>query len=112
VIFNFVDLLHYYPVEEQRTLLEKAASSLCPGGRLVIRETTATPQGSVLFTRLLEMVSLLVRWNHGPGLFYRECGDLVADLSSLGLECHVEPASSSTHAGNMLVWARKRDHAD
>jgi len=48
-----------------------------------------------------------VRWNQAPGLVYRECNDLLADLSSLGLEYQLEPASSSTHAGNILIWALK-----
>jgi len=102
-----VDLLHYYPIEEQRALLEKAAASLHPGGRLVIRETSASPQGAIQFTRLLERISMRVRWNQAPGLVYRECNDLLADLSSLGLEYQLEPASSSTHAGNILIWALK-----
>jgi len=107
-----VDLLHYYGVEEQRALLERAASALCPGGRLVIRETLARPRGAsgaIRFTQLLERISMRIRWNRGPRLVYRERDELLADLSKLGLECHLEPASSSLHAGNMLVWARKRD---
>jgi SAM-dependent methyltransferase len=102
-----VDLLHYYPIEEQRALLERAASALRPGGRLVIRETIASPRG-VRITRLFERFSMRIQWNRGPGLVYRECDDLMADLKTLGLECHLEPASSSFHAGNMLIWALKR----
>ena len=78
----------------------------------MIRETLARPRGApgaIRFTQLLERISMRIRWNRGPGLVYRERDELLADLSKLGLECHLEPASSSLHAGNVLVWARKRD---
>ncbi len=103
-----VDLLHYYPVEEQRALLERAATALRPGGRLVIRETCGFRGGRVRLTRLLERISVRSCWNRGPGLVYRERTDLVADLSGLGLECSLEGASSILHGGNTLVWALKR----
>jgi SAM-dependent methyltransferase len=103
-----VDLLHYYPVEEQRALLERAAAALRPGGRLVIRETTGGTGVGVRLTRFLERLSVWLRWNRGPGLVYRERGDIVADLSGLGLECSLENADSILHKGNTLIWAHKR----
>lgn len=103
-----VDLLHYYPVDEQRALLERAAAALRPGGLLVVRETCGRRGGRVRMTRLLEWLSVRFRWNRGPGLFYREREDLVADLSGLGLLCSLEAASSNLHEGNALVWALDR----
>ena len=103
-----VDLLHYYPVEEQRAILERAANALRPGGRLVIRETLASRGAGVRWTRLLERVSMRFRWNRGPGLVFRDDDDLVADLSGLGLECRIEGANSILHDGNVLIWAHKR----
>ncbi len=103
-----VDLLHYYPLEEQRALVARAAVALRPGGRLVIRETFGRRGGGVRLTRLLERLSVRFRWNLGPGLVYQGRDDLVAGLSGLGLECTVESASSGLHEGNLLVWALKR----
>ena len=103
-----VDVLHYYPVEEQRALLKRATTALRAGGRLVIRESCGYRGVGVRLTRLFERISVRFRWNRGPGLVCRECDDLVADLSGLGLECSLESANSILHAGNTLVWALKR----
>jgi SAM-dependent methyltransferase len=102
-----VDLLHYYPVEEQRALLARAAAALRPGGRLVIRETGGREGGRTLLTRSLERLAMRFDWNRGPGLSFRDPGDLIADLSALGLDCSFESAGSSLHKGNFMLWARK-----
>jgi len=102
---TLLDVLHYYPVEQQRAMLARAAGALSPGGRLVIRETDRAHR-SVL-TRLLEWVAVKVRWNRGPGLCYRTADELRDDLKEHGFSCQEAPASSSVHKGNILIWGRK-----
>jgi uncharacterized protein (TIGR03546 family) len=96
-----IDLLHYYPLSEQRELLRRAAAALSPGGLLIIRETERSC-GS-LVTRLMEAAAVQLGWNKGPGLCYRTAGELQADLEALGLRCTCDQASSSLHRGNFLL---------
>jgi uncharacterized protein (DUF2062 family)/2-polyprenyl-3-methyl-5-hydroxy-6-metoxy-1,4-benzoquinol methylase len=100
-----IDLLHYYPREEQRALLAHAAAALRPGGRLAVRETVR--EGRSGLTRLLEGIAVALRWNKGPTLRYLTTAELRGELEQLGLRCE-EPsgASSSLHKGNVLLWAR------
>ncbi len=100
-----VDLLHYYPLVEQHTLLERAAAALRPGGRLVIRETDR--RAPSLLTRAIEGLAVRLGWNKGPGLSFRTAGELAAELEGLGLRCRLEQASSWLHRGNFLLWAER-----
>ena len=101
-----LDVLHYYPVNEQRRMIRRAVRALEPGGRLVIRETDRARRW--LLTRLLEWVAMRARWNRGPGLCYRTVQELRADLEAQKLRCQQSPASSSVHRGNILVWGEKQ----
>jgi len=104
-VICLVDVLHYYPRARQRRLLERARTSLRPGGVLVIRETDKG--GRSLVTRWIEGAAVGLRWNRGPGLAYRSRGGLVRELERLGLECADQEASSRVHRGNFLIWARR-----
>jgi SAM-dependent methyltransferase len=100
-----IDLLHYFPVEEQRALLGLVGTALRPGGWIVIRETV---QGRrALPTRVFERLAMRIRWNRGPGLAYRAADDFVDDLEAQGLECSLESASKGPFRGNFMLWARK-----
>jgi uncharacterized protein (DUF2062 family)/2-polyprenyl-3-methyl-5-hydroxy-6-metoxy-1,4-benzoquinol methylase len=100
-----IDLLHYYPLEEQRALLARAAAALRPGGRLAVRETVR--EGRSALTRIVEGIAVALRWNKGPGLCYLTEAELRAELERLGLRCaEAAGASSSLHKGNLLLWAR------
>ena len=100
-----MDVLHYYPVDQQRRLIRRAAEALTPGGRLVIRETDRADRSAL--TRLLEWVAVRAKINRGPGLCYRTAEELGADLAAAGLTCQKAPASSSVHRGNILLWGDK-----
>ncbi len=100
-----MDVLHYYPEEEQRRLIGRAADALAPGGRLVIRETDRASRSAL--TRLLEWVAVRVKMNRGPGLCYRTAAELRRELRGAGLTCQEAAASSSVHRGNVLIWGAK-----
>jgi uncharacterized protein (DUF2062 family)/SAM-dependent methyltransferase len=99
------DVLHYWPLEVQRDLLDRAADALAPGGRLIIRETDREARSAL--TRLLEGIAVRVGWNKGPGLTYRTGQELQEELEQRGLACASTAASSSVHKGNILVWGEK-----
>jgi uncharacterized protein (DUF2062 family)/2-polyprenyl-3-methyl-5-hydroxy-6-metoxy-1,4-benzoquinol methylase len=104
-----VDVLHYYPLDEQRALLARAAALLRPGGRLILRETDREARS--LLTRLIEALAVRLRWNKGPGLTFRSGAELAAELEPLGLRCRREGASSVVHRGNILLWAERPGEA-
>jgi uncharacterized protein (DUF2062 family)/SAM-dependent methyltransferase len=98
-----IDVLHYWPIEEQRRILSAAAGALRPGGRLVVRETDRLARSWL--TRALEAIAVRVGWNRGPGLTYRTEEELRGELGELDLRCgEGEASSSSVHRGNILVW--------
>jgi len=98
------DVLHYWPLEQQDSILQGAVRALRPGGRLVIRDTDR--QARSWLTRLLEALAVRVGWNRGPSLTYRTEDELRQALQSLRLRCGpAEASSSSLHRGNILVWA-------
>jgi uncharacterized protein (DUF2062 family)/SAM-dependent methyltransferase len=99
------DVLHYWPLEVQRDLLDRAAVALEPGGRLIIRETDREARSAL--TRLLEGIAVRVGWNKGPGLSYRTGQELQQELEQRGLTCASTAASSSVHKGNLLIWGEK-----
>jgi uncharacterized protein (DUF2062 family)/2-polyprenyl-3-methyl-5-hydroxy-6-metoxy-1,4-benzoquinol methylase len=99
------DVLHYWPVDEQRELLRRAAAALRTGGRLVVRETDRAPRSRA--TRTLEAIAVRSGWNRAPGLVYRTASELRSDLEAAGLSCHLEQASSACHHGNVLIWGKR-----
>lgn len=99
-----IDVLHYYPLEQQGRLLTRAALALRPGGTLVIRETDGGSRS--LLTQWIEGAAVGLGWNKGPGLCYRNRQELVEQLEGLGLSCATAGASSRVHRGNILLWAR------
>jgi SAM-dependent methyltransferase len=101
-----IDVLHYYPLEEQRATLARAASALRPGGQLLIRETDRDARSHL--TRALEHIAVRCGWNRGPGLSYRTAAELRAELEAAGLEvAEAADASSSVHRGNVLICGRR-----
>lgn len=99
------DVLHYWPLEEQRAILRRAAAALGPGGRLFVRETDRRARSWL--TRALEGIAVRTGWNRGPGLTYRTEEELRQELEQLGLRCECAEASSTVHQGNVLLWGRR-----
>ena len=101
-----IDVLHYYPPDEQRAMLARASAALRPGGLLVIRETDRDARSHV--TRALEWLAVRCGWNRGPGLSYRTAAELRAELEAAGLElAETADASSRVHRGNVLLCGRR-----
>lgn len=102
-----VDVLHYFDAEVQRTILERAARALRPGGTLFVREGETGDKGSA-WTRLVETLAVAFKWNRSEQRpSFRAIDEIVAELSGLGLSCEVVPVAGRFHPGNVLVRATR-----
>jgi uncharacterized protein (DUF2062 family)/SAM-dependent methyltransferase len=106
----FIDVLHYLDPDAQDRVLERAASSLRPDGRLIVREVEDARRGSSL-TRLFERIGLALGVNRGQKFAFRPLSEIVERLTSLGFECERRDASSGTPLSNALVVANYRPRA-
>jgi len=107
-VVTLIDVLHYHAELEQRALLAAAAAALRPGGLLLVREGDGGRGGGARFTRGLEALAVRTGWNRGAGgNRFRPVGELVAELSGLGLTVEVEELAGALHPGNVLIVARK-----
>ena len=102
-VITLVDVLHYFPVAEQRALLSRAVEALRPGGRLLVRETDLdAASGS---TRALERLAVALGWNRAEATFFRSASELVQDLEALGLIVERRSVAGKLHPGNVLLSA-------
>jgi SAM-dependent methyltransferase len=62
-----IDVLHYWPEDEQRALLKQVAEALVPGGRLFLRDGCAGPDGGTGKVHLGEWFTTLLGFNPGTG---------------------------------------------
>ncbi len=100
-----LDVLHYLPYAAQLQVLERAAASIFPQGRLVLRVGDAgAGSGFVLGT----YVDLAVAWARGqrqPRLYCRPVGSWTRLLGELGFRVEARPMSRGTPFANVLLIA-------
>ena len=106
-VVTLIDVLHYFDVEEQRAIVERAFGALKGGGMMLIREGESGARGSI-WTRAVERVAVASRWNRGKAPTWRSIDELRAQLQALGAEVDVMAVSGALHPGNVLVRARKK----
>lgn len=106
-IILMLDVLHYLEVEEQASLLRRAADSLAPGGTLVIREADADGGLRYALTRAQERGCALARGHWRQRFRYRSAGDWERLLRERGLEATTRPMWQGTPFANVLVSGRK-----
>ncbi|HEV8247129.1 MAG TPA: class I SAM-dependent methyltransferase, partial [Polyangiaceae bacterium] len=103
-----VDVLHYLPLGEQDALLERAARSLRPGGRLLLRDADKRPGISSLLTRGLEYLAAATGFHRSRSrLCFRPMAEVIARLEALGLHCVAQAAAQGTPFANVLVIATR-----
>ncbi|HVF71652.1 MAG TPA: class I SAM-dependent methyltransferase [Chthoniobacterales bacterium] len=64
------DVLHYLPVNLQRTLLSGLASSVAPDGTLIVRDCPSDPRPRFWMTWLAEKFAQAIRWNLDTALHF------------------------------------------
>ncbi len=103
-----VDVLHYLPLAEQDALLARAARSLRPGGRLLVRDADKKPGASSFLTRALEHLAAASGWHRSRSrLCFRPMAEVVRELESIGLECQARAAAQGTPLDNVLIVAKR-----
>jgi SAM-dependent methyltransferase len=104
-----VDVLHYFSREVQDALLDRAASLVKPGGRIVVREADRGRGLRSLTTRIQEGVGTWARVNVGERVLFRDVErELVPRLERLGFDASVVPCWGSTPFSNVLLVATRR----
>lgn len=99
----FVDVLHYLEPDAQKKALERAAKSLNPGGRLVIRDVDAGRGWRARLTMFAERIATRTGYNRGKQLAFREPVQIVKELEALGFETETMKASTGTPLANVLI---------
>jgi uncharacterized protein (DUF2062 family)/SAM-dependent methyltransferase len=103
-----VDVLHYFAIEEQDALLDRAAAAVRPGGRVLVRDADAARGWRSFLTLVEERLAMLVGWHHGERIRFRSAAEIAARLEAGGLQCATLPAWGSTPFSNVLVVGKKK----
>ena len=101
-----VDVLHYFPADEQRALLSRCAAALRPGGRLLIREMDAGDRRGAL-ARASERLALRIGFTRAERVTPLSIAAYRAELEAAGLAVIVEPLAGPLHPGNVLLQGLK-----
>lgn len=103
-----LDLLQFVPPESQNPILQQAASSVSPRGRLIIRTGLADNNWRSRITRAMDSLSRTVQWmNTGPQR-YPEKNTLENLLSDAGLVSRFSPLWGKTPFNNWLIQAERQ----
>lgn len=101
----FVDSLHYMPVGQQDTVLERAARALAPNGRIVVRDVDGSSSLRSSLTQAAERLAALFR-GRAIEFGFRSKADLTALLGRLGLATGDDDTAFSM-TNNVLTVATK-----
>jgi SAM-dependent methyltransferase len=102
-----LDVLHYFTVEQQDALLDRAAAAVRPGGRILVREADASAGWRSAMTLWEERTFTFLRVNRGERVRFRTARELAARLEAAGLDCEVRPAWRGTPFANVLLVGRR-----
>ncbi|MGZ5966104.1 MAG: DUF2062 domain-containing protein [Polyangiales bacterium] len=107
-VVTLVDVLHYFPIEEQRAVLERAAAA---ADTILIRESA--PDARAGSTRFIERIAVAIGWNKSAAKpHFRPIASIVEDLERLGMTCEVVPVAGPLHPGNVLIRATAAGRAN
>lgn len=101
-----VDVLHYFPQDEQAQWLGRCAWALAPGGLLLIRDLDVSGPGRGA-AALIERFAVAFGWNLGARVHPWAIKGMSTHLAGLGLRTEVRALGRGPFAGNALVLARK-----
>jgi 2-polyprenyl-3-methyl-5-hydroxy-6-metoxy-1,4-benzoquinol methylase len=98
-----VDVVHYFAIEEQDSILRRAARAVRPGGRVIVREADTERGWRSWATLLEEKVFTWLRFNRGERVKFRPAREIAGVLEEEGLTVTVRPAWGKTPFSNVLV---------
>ncbi|MEP6938251.1 MAG: class I SAM-dependent methyltransferase [Rudaea sp.] len=100
-----LDVLQFMPVAAGQALLDRAASSIAPGGRLVIRTGIECAGARMRFTRAVDRGSRRIGWMNAPPHWYPTREALEAALARHALRARFAPLTGLLPFDNWLVVA-------
>ena len=104
---SILDILQFFTAEQQNTLLENAARSVGPGGKLVIRTGLKDKSLRFKITVLGDLLAKATFWMKAAPTHYPTEATLRETLEPLGFEIDVTPLWGSTPFNNHLVVGRR-----
>lgn len=99
------DMLHYFPVGEQKALVDRALSALAPSGVLLIRELDERQGG---MARFLEAWAVRLKWNRGAGVVPWPIEGLESYLRERGCEVATQAMGQGLFSANAFLVSRRR----
>ena len=102
-----LDVLLYLNAAEQQQILQRIASTLQPGGILLLREANAAGGLRYYMTNLAEHICCLWRGQGWPALHYRSKAEWIALLEESGFSVESLPMSQGTPFSNVLFRATR-----
>lgn len=106
-VVSVLDVLHYFPPGQQRTLLARIGSHLPEGGRLLLRVMDARAGGMAMLTRLCERAAVRIGWNRALHVHWRPLDEVRKDLLAAGLSILPSPRAPDQGLGNCLLVGEK-----
>lgn len=106
-VVSVLDVLHYFPPGQQRTLLARIGSHLPEGGRLLLRVMDSRAGGMAMLTRLCERVAVRIGWNRAMHVHWRPLDEVRKDLLAAGLSIPPSPGAPGRGLGNCLLVGEK-----
>jgi SAM-dependent methyltransferase len=104
---TILDILQYFPPDEQTRLLTEAASRLSPDGVLVIRSGLETLGWRFRFTRWNDRMANRLRWMQALPVHYPTAESLTTTLTAAGLTGTLQPLHGHTPFNNWLAVFRR-----
>lgn len=102
-----LDVLHYLPRARQPALLDRLATHLAPGGRLVIRNVLRARHWRFHATVLEERILHLTGWMRVGATWYPSADEIRAPLQAAGLTVSIAPLWGHTPFNSYLIVAQR-----
>lgn len=98
-----LDILQFFTLEEQNTLLTAAAARVAPGGKLVIRSGLQDDSWRFRITVLGDYLAKATLWMKAAPTRYPTAGQFREVLTAAGLQVRIEPLWGATPFNNHLI---------
>lgn len=102
-----LDILQFFTLEEQNTLLTAAAARVAPGGKLVIRTGLRDDSWRFRITVWGDYLAKVTSWMKAAPIRYPDAEQFRQVLSKAGLRVQVEPLWGGTPFNNHLIVAQR-----
>lgn len=102
-----LDVLHYVDPAAQAALLQRVATALRPGGRLLLRVGDADSRRGFVVSQWVDRIVTMVRGHRVPPTYGRPLRDWIALLQQHGFAVRPLPMSEGTPFANVLLVAER-----